>query len=250
MLSASWRFDSRNGNVCSMPPIAVATPVMAPRKSGWPRPVIEPSSDSASARPMLMPAPSEAASPTKNALDGLPLSPAAANKGASVDTAPSISPSSAGCTFCSTKLFCAFAIVANPEVRRASRPATGRVARPALVRNRQPLDAAHQQKNDEDQQDQPEAARRIVAPPARIRPSRQRAEQQDDDDDEEYEPHGCLLGSARFPTRLRKPLFRGPATSAHRCSASKKERPGKARPKWEEFQEAGGSDELNSPARP
>jgi len=48
---------------------------------------------------MLMPAPSDAASPTKNASPGLPLNPAAANSGAKVDTAPSIKPSSAGCTF-------------------------------------------------------------------------------------------------------------------------------------------------------
>jgi len=41
-------------------------PLAAPRSQGEPRPVSEPSSDSASAKPMLMPAPIEAASPTRN----------------------------------------------------------------------------------------------------------------------------------------------------------------------------------------
>ena len=41
-------------------------PLAAPRSHGEPRPVSEPSSDSASANPMLMPAPIEAASPTRN----------------------------------------------------------------------------------------------------------------------------------------------------------------------------------------
>jgi hypothetical protein len=45
--------------------MVVAIPVMLPRKMGRPRPVTMPSSDSASARPMLTPAPSEAANPTK-----------------------------------------------------------------------------------------------------------------------------------------------------------------------------------------
>src|SRR4051794_26666395 len=103
MSSAKRRFWIRNGKVCSIPPTAVATPVMAPRSQGPPRPVIEPSSESASASPMLIPAPSEAARPTKKALSGRPVIPAAAKIGASVETAPSISPSRAGCTFCRTK---------------------------------------------------------------------------------------------------------------------------------------------------
>ena len=41
-------------------------PQVMPRSQGEPRPVSEPSSDSASAKPMLMPAPIEAASPTRN----------------------------------------------------------------------------------------------------------------------------------------------------------------------------------------
>src|SRR4051794_20298033 len=86
-----------------MPPTAVAPPVMAPRSQGPPRPGIEPSPESAPASPMLTPAPSEAARPTKKVLSGRPVIPAAAKIGASVETAPSISPSRAGCTFCRTK---------------------------------------------------------------------------------------------------------------------------------------------------
>jgi hypothetical protein len=70
-----------------MPPIPVATPVMAPRRIGPPRPVMRPSSDKASERPMLTAAPSDAANPTQNALIGRPVSPAAAKIGARVDTA-------------------------------------------------------------------------------------------------------------------------------------------------------------------
>jgi hypothetical protein len=40
-------------------------PQVAPRSQGEPRPVIDPSSESASAKPMLMPAPIEAARPTR-----------------------------------------------------------------------------------------------------------------------------------------------------------------------------------------
>jgi len=42
-------------------------PRSGPRRSGPPRPVTVPSSDKASVNPMLTPAPSEAARPTKNA---------------------------------------------------------------------------------------------------------------------------------------------------------------------------------------
>ena len=92
-------------------------PVIAPRIRGLPRPVTSPLSDSASDSPMLMPAPTEAARPTKNAPWELCVSPAAANSGASVETEPSISPSSAGCTFCSTN--CAPSVGAStvPESR-------------------------------------------------------------------------------------------------------------------------------------
>ena len=64
----------------------------APRSQGAPRPVRLPLSDSASANPMEMPAPIEAARPTRNASHERPVANAAANSGASVETEPSISP--------------------------------------------------------------------------------------------------------------------------------------------------------------
>ena len=45
---------------------------------------------------MLMAAPSDAASPTKKALRGRPVNPAAAKIGANVETEPSINPRSPG----------------------------------------------------------------------------------------------------------------------------------------------------------
>ncbi len=51
----------------TIPPRVVMAPQISPRTHGWPRPVRVPSSDSASANPMLIPAPSEAARPTRNA---------------------------------------------------------------------------------------------------------------------------------------------------------------------------------------
>src|SRR5436190_1684667 len=61
-------------------------PHTAPRSQGVPRPVSEPSSDSASANPMEMPAPTEAAIPTRKVSQVLCVAKAAANSGASVDT--------------------------------------------------------------------------------------------------------------------------------------------------------------------
>ena len=49
------------------PPAVVMSPQIRPRAQGWPRPVSEPSSESASAKPIEMPAPTEAASPTRKA---------------------------------------------------------------------------------------------------------------------------------------------------------------------------------------
>ena len=74
------------------PPTVVIKPQMPPRRRGEPRPVSEPSSDSASAKPMLMPAPIEAARPTRKVCQLLCVAKAAANSGASVDTEPSMSP--------------------------------------------------------------------------------------------------------------------------------------------------------------
>ena len=77
-------------------------PHTVPRSQGVPRPLSEPSSDSASAKPMEMPAPTEAAMPTRNVSQVWWVAKAAANSGASVDTEPSISPTRPGCTNCST----------------------------------------------------------------------------------------------------------------------------------------------------
>ena len=77
---------------------------MKPRIRGAPRPVSEPSSDSASAKPMLMPAPMDAARPTRKVSQLLCVAKAAANSGASVETEPSIRPARPGCTYCSTNM--------------------------------------------------------------------------------------------------------------------------------------------------
>src|ERR1700733_9344515 len=86
----------RNGSVWPIPPAVVISPQMPPRISGAPRPVRLPLSDSASAKPIEMPAPTDAAIPTKNACHVLPEANAAANTGARVDTEPSINPANPG----------------------------------------------------------------------------------------------------------------------------------------------------------
>src|SRR5579885_3384551 len=78
----------RNGSVCPMPPAVVIRPVAAPRIQGDPRPVSEPSSDKASAKPIEMPAPTEAARPTRKASQLLCVAKAAAKSGARVETEP------------------------------------------------------------------------------------------------------------------------------------------------------------------
>ena len=92
----------RNGRVWPMPPSVVMAPQIRPRAHGCPRPVRLPSSDNASAKPMLMPAPSDAAIPTRKASQLFLVARAAANTGAKVETEPSISPARPGCTICST----------------------------------------------------------------------------------------------------------------------------------------------------
>jgi hypothetical protein len=69
---------------------------MVPRIHGEPRPASEPSSDKASANPMLIPAPTDAARPTRNVGQFLCVAKAAAKSGASVETEPSIRPASPG----------------------------------------------------------------------------------------------------------------------------------------------------------
>jgi len=61
-----------------------------------------PSSESASAKPMLMPAPSDAARPTTQASQVFLVAKAAAKTGANVETEPFIKPARPGCTICNT----------------------------------------------------------------------------------------------------------------------------------------------------
>ena len=70
-------------------------PVTTPRTTADPRPVSRPVSDSASEKPMLMPAPTAVARPTNSAACE-PDRSAAAKIGASVDSVPSIRPTSPG----------------------------------------------------------------------------------------------------------------------------------------------------------
>ena len=56
----------RYGKVCPSPPTVAIKPQMTPRTQGRPRPVSLPSSERASAKPMLIPAPMPAAGPTRN----------------------------------------------------------------------------------------------------------------------------------------------------------------------------------------
>ena len=78
------------------------SPQTSPRSSGAPRPESLPSSDKASAKPIEMPAPIEAASPTRKAFQELWVAKAAAKTGASVDTEPSIRPTRPGWMICRT----------------------------------------------------------------------------------------------------------------------------------------------------
>src|ERR1043166_8398604 len=84
------------GRLCPSPPTAVIMPQTVPRAHGCPRPVKLPSSDNASANPMLIPAPRLAANPTRKASQLLWVANAAANNGAKVETEPSIKPASPG----------------------------------------------------------------------------------------------------------------------------------------------------------
>lgn len=79
-----------------IPPMKVATPVIEPRKSGLPRPINSPVSESPSEKAMLIPAPTAAANPTKNAMRGSPVAKAVAKRGAKVETEPSMRPTKLG----------------------------------------------------------------------------------------------------------------------------------------------------------
>jgi hypothetical protein len=64
---------------------------------------------------MLMAAPTAAARPTKNVMRESPVAKAVANKGASVETDPSISPTKLGCTTFNTKsLLCPEDVISRP----------------------------------------------------------------------------------------------------------------------------------------
>src|ERR1700693_4812012 len=115
-----------------MPPRVVIPPVIAPRTTALPRPVISPVSDSASDQPMLTPAPRATEKPTSSAvweLDAI----AAVKIGASEETVPSIMPTSAGCTTRSTKSRSSL----NPQrwIRRAIResPEDGAVSTRVVI---------------------------------------------------------------------------------------------------------------------
>ncbi len=82
----------------------VMPPVTRPRKTGLPRPVSSPSSDSPSENAIEIPAPTAAAAPIRNTVCEFCVAKAVAKIGASVDTEPSIRPASPGCTTRSRKL--------------------------------------------------------------------------------------------------------------------------------------------------
>src|ERR1700728_2685952 len=95
---------SRNGKVWPMPPKVVIKPQTPPRIQGRPLPLRTPSSERASAKPILIPAPSEAAIPTRKAVRELWVANAAAKTGAKVETDPSIKPARPGWTIWRTKI--------------------------------------------------------------------------------------------------------------------------------------------------
>ena len=102
------KFEIKYGSVWPMPPAIVMRPQTSPRKYGFPRPDNFPSSAKASANPMEIPAPRDAAIPTWKVFHELCVAKTAAKTGANVETEPSISPTSPGCTICNTKLRLAF----------------------------------------------------------------------------------------------------------------------------------------------
>src|SRR6266540_2002520 len=72
-------------SVWKTPPMNVPPPVIAPRTSGFPRPVRSPVSDSPSENAMLTPAPSAVANPVKKAVSGRCVASTTAKIGARVD---------------------------------------------------------------------------------------------------------------------------------------------------------------------
>src|SRR6267154_902403 len=82
----------------------VMSPVTRPRKTGLPRPVSSPSSESPSEKAMEMPAPTADAAPIRKTVRELCVAKAVAKIGARVETEPSIRPARPGCTMRRTKL--------------------------------------------------------------------------------------------------------------------------------------------------
>src|SRR5210317_905577 len=105
------------GSACPNPPTVVITPDATPRFQGDPRPDNDPSSDAASVKPMEIPAPTDAARPTKNVVQVSWVAKAVAKIGANVDTDPSISPANPGCTHVKTnwRAACVFSVSASAE---------------------------------------------------------------------------------------------------------------------------------------
>src|ERR1700681_1804738 len=96
----------RNGSVWKMPPTNVPPPTIAARANGCPRAVRRPSSESPSATPIEIPAPTADAAPTRNAAWLEWLAKTVAKIGASVETEPSVRPARPGCTILSTSALC------------------------------------------------------------------------------------------------------------------------------------------------
>src|SRR5215211_642710 len=143
--SARFTCGMRKGKVCKMPPTNVARPVIVPRKNGLPRPVSDPSSESPSEKPMLIPAPTAAASPTRNVILGSLVAKAVANNGASVETDPSIKPTRLGCTTRSTKfLLCPEAVISRPPSPNRSNQAA-KYSPPVYTKPDPLIDSNHHQ---------------------------------------------------------------------------------------------------------
>ena len=112
-------------------------PQTQPRRQGLPRPLILPSSDRASANAIETPAPTDAASPTRNVGHVSSVAKAAAKIGASVDMEPSMRPARPGWTTESTNL--RFGSSLLPRCGRSHGVGSG-IVRSILLRVRRGLD--------------------------------------------------------------------------------------------------------------
>ena len=94
-------------------------PEASPRLTGEPRPDSSPSSEAASVKPIEMPAPTEAATPTRKVVQVSWVAKAVAKIGASVETDPSISPARPGCT--QVRMNWRWAAASSPSMDSTSR---------------------------------------------------------------------------------------------------------------------------------